>query len=109
MGIHTIGKLLPNAIENAGFDVKSLGITGSSTRKNLLTKGIGSGVPGAFMSGIAGHKSLSSLKSYTSPREHEQQAINNIISSEVTGGFGGSYSNVLEKVTAKDVSVSRKM
>ena len=118
MGENTLAKLLPNALEAIGVDVKSEKISAYSARKNLIQGGADKLVPGEFLSKIAGQKNLDSKLDYLRNKENTHKVAAIIINRSALGDAeGGDFRDVLndldanalkDRVNVKDKKMHKK-
>ena len=85
MGVNKIAVLLKSAMTSVGVDCKKQKVSSYSARKTMLQSGADSLLPGAFLSKMAGQKSLESKLAYLTNKETTHKAASLCISRQATG------------------------
>ena len=98
MGIHTLERLLTDALEEAGIDCKGCSYTANSLRKAMMQSATDCGVPDLHISRYAGHKSLSSKSKYVNSAGTAHRTTGMVIHRNLYHQVNRGYNTELRKV-----------
>ena len=102
MGYHAISKLLPNAFESVGCDVKLEHYTATSARKTMLEGGVEAGVPSVLLSKVAGQAALGSIQHYVDGQQKSHKAMSLCLSRKVGANPGAEYKEIYKQAAEKE-------
>ena len=103
MGRNTLQENLKKAMEKIGVNVENEHITATSARKQMIQAGADGEVPGAFISMMAGQKSISSKLSYLKQKEKSHKAAQMVINRKACGlNSGTNFSNVYKSLNKQE-------
>ena len=101
MGTHTIAKLLPNAFEEVGVDVKLERYSNTSGRKTMMEGGVDAGVPAVLLSKVAGQAALSSIQHYVEGQSKSHKALSWVLSRKAGGVTGARFEEVVKGINTQ--------
>ena len=90
MGVGHLGNYVARQLKATGFDFGGQKISATSIRKTAIDGSMMKSMPGAFVSEITGHKSLSSKLGYMSTNDITLKAANRTIQDIMGGVQSGS-------------------
>ena len=98
MGEKELPKLIPNSFVEVGVDPHKNKYTATSTRKSSLETGVGQGVPGSMLQGLAGHANANSLRSYVKGTAKSHEAMSLIVSRKFGQKKVGRFEEVVSSI-----------
>ena len=106
MGIHTITKLLTNALQKAGVDTKKEGYSATSARKTMQDGGLDAGIPETILGRLAGQRSDKSKRAYIQNKQITQKACALVLNRVAAGEHQADYYTELRKLQSEAVNSS---